>query len=77
MGFPNSSVGKKHPPVMQETQVQSFGGEDPLQKGMAIPSSTLDWKISWTWEPGGQWSMELQRVGHDRAIKPSHEMLDL
>ena len=34
----------KKPPVMQETQVQSLGGEDPLEKGMATHSSILTWK---------------------------------
>ena len=32
---------------------------------MAIHSSILAWRISWTEEPGGLWSMGLQRVGHD------------
>ena len=39
-------------PVMPETWVQSLGQEDPLEKGMANHSSTLDWKIPWTEEPG-------------------------
>ena len=39
--------------------------EDPLEKEMAIHSSTLAWKIPWTEEPGGLQSMGLQRVGHD------------
>ena len=34
--------------MMQETQVQSLGQEDPLQKGMAIHSSILAWRIPWT-----------------------------
>ena len=38
--------------AMQETQVQSLGGEDPLEKGMAAHSSILAWRISWTEEPG-------------------------
>ena len=38
---------------MQETQVQSLGGEDPLQNEMATHSNTLAWKIPWTEEPGG------------------------
>ena len=37
----------KHLPEMQETQVQSLGREDPLEKEMAIHSSTLAWKIPW------------------------------
>ena len=43
----------KNPHAMQETQVQSLGQEDPLEKGMATPSSVLARKISWTEEPGG------------------------
>ena len=42
---------EKHLPAMQETQVQFLGREDPLEKEMAIHSSTLAWKIPWTEEP--------------------------
>ena len=52
----------KNLPAMQETQVQSLGWEDPLEKGMATHSSILAWKIPWTEEPGGLLSMGLQRV---------------
>ena len=52
-------------PAMQETQVQSLGWEDPLEKEMAIHSSTIAWKIPWTEEPGRLRPMWLQRVGHD------------
>ena len=52
---------------MQETQVQSLGQEDPLEKEMATHSSILVWKISCTEEPGGLQSMGSQRVGHDWA----------
>ena len=38
---------------MQETQVQSLGGEDPLEEGMATHSSILTWEVPWTEEPGG------------------------
>ena len=38
---------------MQETQVQSLGGEDPLEKRMATHCSILAWRIPWTEEPGG------------------------
>ena len=55
----------KRLPAMQETQVQSPGREDPLEKEMATHSGTLAWKIPWTEEPGRLWSMELQRAGHD------------
>ena len=55
----------KHLPTMQETQVQSLGWEDPLEKKMATHSSTLAWKIPWTEEHCRLQSMGLQRVGHD------------
>ena len=38
---------------MQETQVRSLDGEDPLEKGMATHSSILAGKIPWTQKPGG------------------------
>ena len=43
----------KNFPAMQETQVQSLGWEDPLEKEMATCSSVLAWRIPWTEEPGG------------------------
>ena len=55
----------KRLPTMQETQVQSLGREGPLEKEMAIHSSTLAWKIPWMEECGRLQSMESQRVGHD------------
>ena len=58
----------KNPPAMQETketQVQSLGWEDPLEKEMASHSSILAWRIPWTEEPDGLQSMGLQRVRHD------------
>ena len=54
----------KNPSALQETQVQSLGLENPLEKGMATHSSLLAWKILWTEEPGGLQSMESHRVGH-------------
>ena len=52
---------------IQEIWVQSLGGEDPLEKGMATHSRILAWRIPWTEEPGGVGlqSMGLQRVGHN------------
>ena len=50
----------KNPPAMQETQVQSLGWEDPLEKGIATHSSIFAWRIPWTEEPGGLQSMGLQ-----------------
>ena len=55
----------KNPPAIQETQVQSLGREDPLEKGMATHSSILAWRIPWTGEPGGLQSIGSHRVGHD------------
>ena len=49
----------KNLPTMQETQVQSLGWEDPLEKGMVTYSSILVWRIPWTEEPGGLQSMGL------------------
>ena len=49
---------------MQETQVQSLGGEDPLEEEMVTHSSILAWKMSWTEEPGGLKSVGSQRFGH-------------
>ena len=37
-------------------QVRSLGQEEPLEKGMATPSSILAWRIPWTEEPGGLYS---------------------
>ena len=42
----------KNLPAMQETQVQSLGQEDPLEKGMATHSNILAWRIPWAEEPG-------------------------
>ena len=55
----------KNLPAVQETQVQSLGREDPLEKEMATHSSILAWRIPWMEEPGGLYSMGSQRVGHD------------
>ena len=52
-------------PAMQETWVQSLGREDPLEKGIAIYSSNLAWRIPWTEESGELQSMGSQRVGHN------------
>ena len=49
----------------EETQFQSLGWEDPLEKEMAACSSILAWKIPWPDDPSGLQSMGLQRVEHD------------
>ena len=50
----------KNLPATQETRVQFLGREDPLEKEMAIHSSTLTWKIPWTEEPDKIQSMGSQ-----------------
>ena len=55
----------KNPPAVQETWVQSLGWEDPLEKGTAIHSSILAWRIPWTEEPGRLQSIGSQRVRQD------------
>ena len=57
--------------AMQETQVQSMGWEDPLEKGMATHSSILAWRIPWAEEPGELQSMGSQRGRHDWVTKLS------
>ena len=52
-------------PAVQETQVQSLGREDPLEKEMATYSNVLAWRIPCTEEPGGL-SIRSKRFGHDR-----------
>ena len=52
----------KNLPMMQETQVQSMGKEDPLEEKMITHSSIPAWRTPWTEEPGGLQSMGSQRV---------------
>ena len=40
---------------MQETQIQSLGQEDPLEKELTTHSSILACRIPWTEKPGGPW----------------------
>ena len=54
----------KNLPAVQETRVQSLGQVDPLEKGMATHSSIPAWRIPWSEEPGGLWSLGLQSVRH-------------
>ena len=56
-------------PTMWETQVQSLGWEDLLEKEMANHSSILAWKIPWMVEPGRLQSMGLQRVRHELGFR--------
>ena len=59
---------------IQETQVQSLGGEDPLEKEIATHSSIPAWRIPWTEGPSRLQSMELQRVGHGLATEQQQEV---
>ena len=54
----------KRLPTMRETQVQSLGREDLLEKKMATHSSFLAWKIPWMEEPGG---LQVQGVAKSRS----------
>ena len=42
----------KNPPALQTARVQSLGGTDPQEKGMATHSRILAWEIPWSEEPG-------------------------
>ena len=61
----------KRLPTTQETQVQSLGWEDLLEKEMATHSSILAWKIPWTEEPVRLQSMGLQEL----TLFPSNPFL--
>ena len=50
---------------MQETQVGSLDGEDPLDQEMATHFGILAWRNPWTEEPGGLQFMGSQKVGQD------------
>ena len=47
-------------PAIWETWVPSLGWEGALEKEMATHPIVLAWRIPWTEEPGGLWSMGLQ-----------------
>ena len=67
----------KRPSTMWETWVRSLGQEDPLEKEMAIHSSTIAWQIPWTEEPGRLQSMGSKRVGHDSATSSSLSLFSM
>ena len=64
MRFPGGAV-VKNLPAMQETQVRSLGGGDPLEEGLATTPVFLPGKIPWTEEPGRLQSMGSQRIRQD------------
>ena len=53
---------------MEETEVQSLGQEDPLEKGVTIHASIVSWEIPRTEEPGG-----LQSIGSQRSQTPLND----
>ena len=60
---------------MQETQFQSLGWEDPLEKEMTTHSTILAWEISATENPGGLQSLGSLRVRHDWATEQHTQMV--
>ena len=71
----------KHLPAMWETGVQFLGWEDPLEKEMAIHSSTLAWKIPWTEEPDrlspwGRKELDTTEQLHIISLHPGKQVLN-
>ena len=60
--------------TVQEMWVQFLSWEDPLEKGMATPSSTLAWEIPWTEESGGLQSMASQEL--DRTHRLNNKLFN-
>ena len=59
----------------QETPVQSLGQKGPLEKEMTTQSSTVDWEIPWTEEPGSLQCQELdttEQLSNERACTHTH-----
>ena len=64
-------------PAVWDTRVQPLGREDPLEKGMAIHSSSLSWRIPWTEDPGGLQSMGSQNRTQLSTFLPQLEKLEV
>ena len=67
-GLPSGASGKE--PACQFRRCKRLGFNPwiwkiPWREGMATHCSILAWRIPWTEEPGGLWSIGLQRVGHN------------
>ena len=62
----------KHPPAMWETQVQSLGQEDLLEKEMATHASILAWRILWTEKPVGYSPWACKELGTTERLTPTH-----
>ena len=67
----------KNPPAVQETRVPSPGQEDPLEKGMAVHSSIVAWRIPWTEEPGGLQSLGSQLLTTERLTHVNDDRKEL
>ena len=62
----------KNLPAIQETQVQSLGQKDPLEKEIATHTSIFAWEIPWTKEPNGLQSRELQESDITEQLNHHH-----
>ena len=62
---------------VRESSIGSLSQKYLLEKGMAIHSSILAWRIPWTGEPDGLQSMGSQRAGHNRVISMKKCYLEL
>ena len=58
---------------MQESWIDPWGQEDPLEKDVAIHSSILAWKITWTEEPGGLQSVGSQELDTTQRQNRHHQ----
>ena len=67
----------KNLPAVQETQYQSLGQEDPLEREMTTHSNVLTWRIPWTEVPGGLQPMGSQKVTHDSSLQPHNSSVFL
>ena len=65
----------KNLPTIQETQVQSLGQEDLLEKETATHYSILACRIPWTEEPGRLQPMGSQKFGHELRLIRTHSLL--
>ena len=61
----------KNLPVVQETQVQPLGQEEPLEKEMTTHSSILTWRSPWTEDPGGYSPWGFQKLDMTERLTPS------
>ena len=65
----------KNLPAMQETRVRFLGWEVPLEKGIAIHSSILAWRIPWTEKPGGLQSVGSKESDTTERLTHTHRVI--